>query len=288
MDHIKTPLRIGVWFDVTHCAYGGPTVVLLNTILGFLLCEDIVILLNEPGDVNWDVGFTSSIQSRGVSFVRGPVAPSATEECKGTSHILVATEWVRQFLKHTKKTEAVQVSLWPAGVDTVYYSPCLSPQEPQKTQDFFIYYKSQNHSELHIIHAMLFKRFFHLRGHVLAYYCYTPEMLRSAARSSRFCIVLDKTETQGLAMLEIMACDCPLFVVDCTAYRGDNCLMEGASSVPCWSPVCGKKSRWDSLEADFAAFLTELPNYRPRSFVESGYSLPFAASNLRSLLTGNG
>jgi hypothetical protein len=281
------PLRIGIWFDVSHCAYGGPTVVLLNTILGFLLCEDVVILLNEPGDVNWDVGRTPSLQNRGISFVRGPVAPSATEEYKGTSHIVVATEWVRQFLKHTKKTEAAQVSVWPAGVDTVYYSPKQQPQQ-QKTQDFFIYYKSQKHADLHTIHSMLFKRFFHLRGHVLAYYCYTPEMLRSAALASRFCIVLNSTETQGLAMLEIMACDCPLFVVDCTVYRGETCLMEGASSAPCWSPVCGKKSRWDSLEADFTAFLTELPTYRPRSFVESGYSLPVAAASLRTLLSGNG
>ncbi len=280
---MKTPLRIGVWFDESHCAYGGPTILLLNTILGLAMSGEVLILLNEPGDVNWDMGLTPSIRDRGISFLRGPVALAGGEWCKGLSHALVPTEWVRQFIYRTKAAETAQLCLWPAGVDTVYYSP-----GPHKTQDFFIYYKSQRHADLHRIHALLFKQYFHLRGHVLAYYCYTPEMLRYAARSSRFCIVLNNTETQGLAMLEIMACDCPLFVVDCTVYEGPSCSMEGASSAPCWSPVCGKKTRWDSLEEDFAAFLTDLPSYRPRPFVESGYSLPVAAASLRSLLSLSG
>jgi hypothetical protein len=134
----------------------------------------------------------------------------------------------------------------------------------------------------------LFTKWFHLRGHVLSYYCYTPEMLRAAARSSRFCIVLNNTETQGLAMLEIMSCDCPLFVVDCTLYRGPTIAMSGASSAPCWSPACGKKTSWATIEADFAAFIASLASYRPREFVESGYSLRVAAASLRSLLSGNG
>jgi hypothetical protein len=183
-----------------------------------------------------------------------------------------------------EKAAGRRLSVWPAGVDTEFYSP--TGQE--KTQDFFIYYKSQQHANLHKIHELLFRRYFHLRGHMVAYYCYTPEMLRQAARSSRFCIVLNNTETQGLAMLEIMSCDCPLFVVDCTTFRGNTMVIEGASSAPCWGAACGKKASWNSLESDFAAFLADLQSYRPRSFVESGYSLRVAAASLRSLLTGNG
>ncbi len=53
-------LRIGVWFDPRHAAYGGPTTVLLGTLLGFYQHAEaagleILILLNEPGDVNWSV-----------------------------------------------------------------------------------------------------------------------------------------------------------------------------------------------------------------------------------------
>ena len=276
-----TPLRIGVWFDANHFPYGGPTVVILNTILGFLLDAEasgrpVVLLLNEPGDVNWNNG---SLTNRVCSAVTGPVSPLIGEsDMKRESHVLAPTEWVRQCILH-KLPSSPRISLWPAGVDTEYYSPGVG-----KTQDFFIYYKSQRHTDLHKIHEMLFTRYFHLRGHVLAYYCYTPEMLRQAARSSRFCIVLNNTETQGLAMLEIMSCDCPLFVVDCTTYRDTT---QGASSAPCWDAACGKKASWGHLHEEFAAFLSNLPSYRPRLFVESGYSLPVAAASLRSLLSGD-
>jgi hypothetical protein len=115
------------------------------------------------------------------------------------------------------------------------------------------------------------------------YYGYTPEMLRAAARASRFCIVLDKTETQGLAMLEIMACDCPLFVVDYTNYEGNRIGIEGASSCPCWSESCGVKTSWERVEEDLSTFVPSLEKYKPRAFVESMYSYKAAAASLLSL-----
>ena len=81
-------------------------------------------------------------------------------------------------------------------------------------------------------------------------------------------------------MLEIMACDCPLFVVDCDEYRGKRVGIKGASSCPCWSPECGAKTSWERLETDFAAFLAALPAYRPRAFVETAYSWKAAAASL--------
>ena len=86
-------------------------------------------------------------------------------------------------------------------------------------------------------------------------------------------------------MLEIMACDCPLFVVDYTKYEGNRIGIEGASSCPCWSDSCGVKTSWDRVEEDFAAFVLAVDNYRPRAFVESTYSYKAAASSLLQLLT---
>jgi hypothetical protein len=295
-----TPLRIGVWFDASHCSYGGPTAVLLGTLLGFKqLREDVVVLLNEPGDINWSLNGGEGLRdvvARAPRLVVGPMALTlehGEEEAYAKNPVwkyadeavvVVPTEWVRQFIYFSMpygKPDGGgrRLSLWPSGVDTNFFSPSSAP----KTQDFFIYYKSQAHADLHRIHALLFRSYFHLRGSVLTYYCYTPEMLRTAARASRFCIVLDKTETQGLAALEIMACDCPLFVLDCTQHQGQQIGINGASSCPCWADVCGVKTSWERLEADFAAFLPRVDNYKPRAFVESTYSHRAAAASLLSL-----
>jgi len=254
----------------------------------------VTVVLNEPGDLNWafrgDDGLRD-IVPRAPCLVIGPsLSPEARERedaknhpvWKYGGHAVVPSEWVRQFVchgmpyAHPDLRGARRLSVWPAGVDTDFFSP--SPLVT-KTQDFFIYYKSQRHADLHRIHTLLFTSYFHLRGSVLAYYCYTPEMLRDVARASRFCIVLDKTETQGLALLEIMACDCPLFVIDWTTHEG----MPGASSCPCWSDGCGVKTSWNTLDAEFAAFLPAVASYKPRAFVEATYSYRAAAASLLRL-----
>jgi len=303
-----TPLRIGVWFDVAHLAYGGPTAVLLGTLLGFKQQrEDLLVVLNEPGDVNWVLTGGEALRDRvprAPRLVVGPLALALEDgetEAYGENrvwkyaadaNVVVPTEWVRQYICFSMPYSkpdggSRRLSLWAAGVDTDFYSPSATGTgaAAEKTQDYFIYYKSQRHADLHRIQTMLFRSFFQLRGSALFYYCYTPEMLRAAARASRFCIVLDKTETQGLAMLEIMACDCPLFVVDYTKYEGNRIGIEGASSCPCWSDSCGVKTSWDRVEEDFAAFVLAVDNYRPRAFVESTYSYKAAASSLLQLLT---
>jgi len=295
------PLRIGVWFDITHCCYGGPTGVLLGTLLGFFLQSDVpvCVVLNEPGDINWYVGggwtLKDLVHRTGGRIVTGPISVFLGEETgyetndiwKEAEHVLVPTEWVRHYICYGMPYHrqdlagSRRISLWPAGVDTAFFSPDATSQ---KTQDFFIYYKSQKHADIHRILTFLFKRYFQLRGHIVPYYCYTPTMLRDAARSSRFCIVLNNTETQGLAMLEIMSCDCPLFVLDCKKFSGNRIEMSGASSAPCWSAECGVKSTWSTWETDFDAFLPHVESFHPRSFVESVYSYGAAASALIRLL----
>ncbi len=101
------------------------------------------------------------------------------------------------------------------------------------------------------------------------------------------------TETQGLASLEIMACDCPLFVVDTTTFTVQTKQMEGASSVTCWSEeMCGMKSSMDNMPEDFPRFLEKVygGQYTPRAFVEAQYSWRAAAGALRrafSIVSGS-
>jgi glycosyltransferase involved in cell wall biosynthesis len=125
-----------------------------------------------------------------------------------------------------------------------------------------------------------------MHGPVLMYYFYSHEELLAAATGSEFCIFLDVAETQGLAALEIMACGCPLFVIDCNDYRAEGFICREVTSVTCWSPQCGIKSSIASFTEDFPRFLAGLASgdYDPREFVLTDYSWCAAAKNLRRML----
>lgn len=304
-------LRIGIWFDARHCAYGGPTLVLLGTILG--LYQDavrrnkpILILLNEPGDVNWAVDATENLEyasQKAPNIIIGPACFSSSDVAvkadnlenhriwKHIKHGIVPSMWFGRYISHglpfldPKRANGRRLHVWGAGVDVDRFCPdrCF-----EKTQDYFIYFKSQRYDDLRTIQSYMFTNYFQFRGTILSYYSYTPEMLCEAARRSRFCIMIDRTETQGLASLEIMACDCPLFVLDWTEhmYEGDDHVyrFQGASSVPCMDHRCGMKSSWQDLEKDFPTFLSQLSTYTPREYVLESYSFEASARKLRALM----
>jgi hypothetical protein len=304
-------LRIGIWFDARHCAYGGPTLVLLGTILGLYKDAErrnkpVLILLNEPGDVNWSLDPTENLEytmQKAPNLCLGPACFNGSEVAiqeselenhaiwKYARNCIVPSLWFGQFISHglpfldPKRSGGRRLHVWGAGVDIDRFCPVL---KPEKTQDFFIYFKSQNYEHLRRIHSYLFQNYFQLRGTIVTYYSYVPDMLAHAARSSRFCIMLDRTETQGLASLEILACDCPLFVLDWKehVYEKTNQVFstKSASSVPCMDDRCGMKSSWETIEKDFPIFLDKLGSYTPRGYVLESYSFEASARKLRHLL----
>ena len=297
-----TPLRIGVWFNVCHCSYGGPTLVLLGTILGLFQDAEqtnspIIIVLNEPGDVNWCIDYSEDYIYMNIKAPNAYIGPLVFSVDDGDadstqhsawnngSHFIFPSEWLRywvsQALPFLTDAEHRTHDVWGAGVDTDFFRPLDIP----KTQDYFIYFKSQNFADLSTLNTYLFKNFFGIRGSVIIYYNYDACMLRQVANNSRFCILLDNPETQGLAALEIMACNIPLFVLDISQISGKRFGMSGCTSVTCWDQSCGMKSSMKDLECDFPIFMTNVENYKPRAFVESQYSFSSAAHTLRGLIT---
>jgi hypothetical protein len=300
-------LRIGVWFDVTHCSYGGPTLVLLGGIKGLLKDAEttgrpITILLNEPGDVNWIVGYLEDYKLIVNSLKNpliGPLCFSHTDALcedytthrlwKAGKNFIIASEWFKTLIQvalpFNNPVEAAsswerKLTVWGSGVDTEFYTPSLD-----KTQDYFIYFKTQKYASLSNIHVYFFNNYFKLSGSLLAYYHYNATMLKEAAQKSRFCIFMSASETQCLAALEIMACDIPLLVIDTTSYTIEDITVD-ATSVTCWDERCGMKTTLERFDKDFPTFYENLEKYRPREFVLENYSFEAAGHNLRKLLQG--
>jgi hypothetical protein len=277
-------MDIGIWISVEHFAAAGPTSVIIGILIGIKQAIPVSnILINEPGFLNFQIyGRDRDIRMFPANTIFGPNSigmphigfddPNQDEIWKYARNLTFSSRWVIAWLEQKfplleydrKKEKAVYI--WEAGIDTEYFSPGNEP----KTQDFFIYYKSQKMADIEGIWSFLFHNFYGIKGNLICYHFYKPEMLREAARKSRFCIMLDNEETQGLAALEIMACDCPIFCIDKTTYTRCNKLMDGGvTSITCWSPICGLKTTLEKWKEDFPIFLTNLLSYKPYDFTKA-------------------
>jgi hypothetical protein len=297
--------RIGIWFDITHVPYGGPAHVLIGTLLGILQAyPESVVLLNETGDYNWLYGMIPKLEdykqqtvgrmcgTGPMTFTSGDAFVKKPEEHKlwmldptGNTVYLAPSLWYAQWISNGlpfRNNTHRPLAIWGAGVNTDRFLPL--PKPVAYRHDYFIYFKSQNWDQLRSVHDFLFHNYFKLHGPILMYYFYSSEELLEMAQRSRFCIFLSGTETQGLASLEIMACGCPLFVLDTTEHIQDGYGMSGATSVTCWDSTCGMKSSVKNMEKDFPVFMEHLETYNPRSFVEREYSWKASAGKLVRLI----
>ena len=306
----KTPVRIGIWFEPSHISYGGPAQVLIGTILGFLQAEDPpVILANEAGDLNWAFDKTQNLaefeaKTRGLRRAIGPMCFTAGDfhvkdpsehtvwnlGRRGDMLFLAPSFWFAKWISQGLPFYDLEkyqrpLAIWGGGVDADWFCPSPVPRHLAIKRDFFVYFKSQNWTELADVHSYLFTHYFRMRGITVQYYYYNHEELRDLAQTSRFCIFMSTVETQGIASLEIMACGCPLFVIDPGQFDHDGYTLKGATSVTCWDDqLCGMKSSMGRMEQDFPSFLTKLNSYIPHEFVERRYSLRASAGHLGNLI----
>jgi hypothetical protein len=118
---------------------------------------------------------------------------------------------------------------------------------------------------------------------ILKYGDYTEDFFINLLKKSKYSIILDNTESQGIAVEEIMSCNLPLFVIDKTTweYKGVKC---NATSIPYWSDECGIKiDNFDCFNKYFNQFLTQINNYKPRNYILNNLRLEIQAKKLYEL-----
>ena len=152
--------------------------------------------------------------------------------------------------------------VWPVAI----YEPDI--QYAQTTTDCLIYHKSRSQDDLDYIKELLERR--RLTYNQLQYGSYTQDNFRQALSSVKFCVIIDNTESQGIAIQEMMAAGKPLFVWDTPVWdhMGQEYAVP-ASSVPYWSYECGEKTAdKDALDLSLDHFLSRLTTYTPRAYVD--------------------
>jgi len=213
--------------------------------------------------LHWDshhVQRYQSLRNKDKLLVGPQFWPFAPESSQLTEYgkVITPSEWVSDlFVKHF----GIRTLNWPVAI----YAPEV--KDNIKT-DCLIYYKNRPEDHLLKVTNFLEQRGISYTG--LQYGNYTQEEFRESLSEVKYCVIIDNTESQGIAIQEMMAVNKPLFVWDQTVWdhMGQEYAVP-ATSVPYWSDECGERvTSFYQFEERFAIFQGKLNDYTPKDFVD--------------------
>ena len=192
--------------------------------------------------------------------------------------IIVPSEWVKNL--YIRWIPEHKIAIWPVGIDTDLFS---DKKSCDKSIDCLIYFKRRHSEELQFLIQMLIDM--EQSYCVMEYGNYSESEFVKNIERCKYGIVLDKPESQGIAIQEMMSCNLPLFVMDCTEWgdRGKDLSCE-ATSVPYWNSECGMRViESEDTKSNFKNFILIKDNYNPREFILQNLSLEKQARELLNL-----
>lgn len=201
-----------------------------------------------------------SLKNKDKLLVGPQFWPFSPESSQLTEYgkVIAPSKWVSDlFVKHF----GIRTLTWPVAI----YAPEV---EDNIKTDCLVYYKNRPEDHLLKVTNFLEQRGISYTG--LQYGNYTQEEFRESLSEVKYCVIIDNTESQGIAIQEMMAVNKPLFVWDQTVWdhMGQEYAVP-ATSVPYWSDECGERiTSFDQFEEQFAIFQSKLNDYTPKDFVD--------------------
>ena len=190
-------------------------------------------------------------------------------------YFITPCSWTKELCSRWIDPDKIKV--WPVGIDLDKFNPFNS----QKEIDCLLYLKNRTNEELDVVKKILSK--FNQSYTILEYGKYSEEEFLEKISTSKYSFILGNTESQGIAIQEMMSCNLPLFVWDKTEWdhRGEE-FKCAASTVPYWDKICGIKAG-TNIEENFEKFLDTIGDYNPRSYIENNFSLEKRASEFLTI-----
>ena len=195
-------------------------------------------------------------------------------------------EWVRRMWEHVG-FDACAIRIWPVGIDTDIFRPSdIKPSDKR----IMVYHKRRDTRDLQTILDALYKLGLPYRLVLCGQYD-EEEYLDLLAETS-FQIHLGCSESQGIAMLEAMACDIPILVCDVmrisqakTGYNFDTSLDRlPVTSAPYFDDTCGVKiTDLSEVKNAIELMLDNLNGFSPRNYILRNLSLERQAQAFVSL-----
>ena len=191
--------------------------------------------------------------------------------------IIAPSQWVKDKFENKFKLPSDKVAVWPVGIQSF-------DNVRNVEFDCLIYHKSRSIQELNYAKNFLQER--NLSFHFLKYGSYDEQHFRDLANKAKFAFIIDDTESQGIAIQEIMSLGVPLFVWDVKewTYMGDKYKVP-ATSVPYWDERCGEKFyTTQEMEETFDKFYANINEYDPKAYVKENLSFESSVKTLLDIL----
>lgn len=206
-------------------------------------------------------------------------------------HMVVPSDWVRNLYRRFPEVDKITIDVWPVGIDTDRWQPSdrgirsVGPiTEPLRC---LLYYKNRTPYDLKAVLKLLSDKGIEVK--VLTYGEYSEAELESLCAWAHFGILLTNTESQGIAYMEMLSTDLPLFVFDYPEWDYDGAYTTvSATSIPYFDKRCGVSTvRFDKQV--FEEFLHGVTTWKfyPRAYILENHTLKHAAQNYYNILVRN-
>ena len=187
--------------------------------------------------------------------------------------LIAPSNWVKDLFVEKFSVPKQKVFVWPVGIEDL---SC----EKNIEVDCLIYFKRRTENELDTVKKFLEKN--GLTYKIFNYGSYKQTDFIEQLSKVKFCFLLNGSESQGIAVQEIMSTNTPLFVWDVTEWndQGEDFKVP-CSSIPYWSDECGEVILSEKdLESKFAYFYDRIYTYTPKNFVEKELSYKSSVDKL--------
>lgn len=253
--------------DFYNGKMSGPKKVIDNLIRSLSDCNIEYVVNEERYDktlfLHWNPKFVNLYHSlkNKKNLLVGPQIWAWSEEfneLKEYNKVLLPSKWCEDSLN--KFFPQTKTGVWPVAI----YEPEII--DDVKT-DCLVYYKNRPEEDLQLVLDYLENNNISYTG--LQYGNYTQQEFLESVGEVKYCIIIDNTESQGIAIEEMMAANKPIFVWDQLIWDhlGQDYSVS-ATSIPYWSEECGERiETFDSFDETFKMFLEKLDSYSPRQYV---------------------
>ena len=190
--------------------------------------------------------------------------------------IITPSNWVRDLFVNKLGFPSEKVAVWAAPIKTPEVVDDISI-------DCLIYYKNRPLEHLEKVKSFLSTK--GLTFNELIYGNYSQDEFKNNLSKVRFCIIIDSTESQGIAIQEMISLGKPLLVWDVKLwdYMGQDYIVP-STSVPYWSEHCGEKFySFNEMEFTFDKFYDKIDTYDSKRLFDEELSYNVSVKKLLSL-----
>ena len=191
--------------------------------------------------------------------------------------MIAPSQWVKDKFINKFNLPENKLSVWPVGIETFN-------NERDITYDCLIYFKRREQKELDAVKQFLDSKNFTYK--MVEYGGYGEDGFKNLVNQARFCFLINGTESQGIAVQEIMSMGVPIIAWDIKEWLDQGeAYRVPATSIPYWDERCGEVFfNLDELDVTFSKFYAKLDEYDPKAFIKDNLSFECSIKTLLDIL----